>query len=227
VNSRTFTAIGLAIFSLLIPLNLQAATTSPSNYTVELVVFRNLMPDLEGNEIWSPDRVNTNIPDLDQAKIAADSADETTDIGKAVALLESNNKYQVLTHKRWVQTADARSTSPVMRITDTANDLDGTVVFYMSRFLHVDVDLLLKDESDQNNKPANGVTSSAVANPVALSSSTNNSSAAVAPPDLTYKIDESRRIRSNQINYFDHPKFGVLLEITPMDSDAQPNNKSN
>lgn len=225
MNSRTVTAIGLAFLSLVFPLNLLAATTSPSNYTVELVVFRNVMPDLEGNEIWSADRVDTNIPGLDQAKSVADSTDNTTDIGKAVAKLESNDKYQVLTHKRWVQTADARSTSPVMRITDTANDLDGTVVFYMSRFLHVDVDLLLKDESGQNKTLNIGGSISASASPVGISVSSDGGSAVDTAPELNYQIDESRRVRSNQMNYFDHPKFGVLLEITPMDNDSATANK--
>ena len=213
MNSRIFTAFGLAFLSLLIPLNSQAAATSPANYTVELVVFKNLMPDLEGKEIWSPDRVSTVIPGLDQAKNAAESNDDTTDIGKAVALLQTNDKYQVLTHKRWIQTADARSSSPVFRITDPAGDLDGTVAFYMSRFLHVDVDLLLKDEPSNNS----GATAAlASAQPVASAASSAMENA--RNPELVYRIDESRRIRSNQMNYFDHPKFGVLLLITPMNN---------
>ena len=214
MNSRIIVAFGLALFSFIIPVGAQAAATTPANYTVELVVFRNLMPDLEGKEIWSPDRVNSMIPGLDQAKNAADSNDDTTDIGKAVVALESNDKYQVLTHKRWVQTADARSSSPLMRITDPAGDLDGTVVFYMSRFLHVDVDLLLKDESDQKVDMTAGV---ANAKPVA-GFAMSSSDATINNQQLVYRIDESRRIRSNQMNYFDHPKFGVLLIITPMES---------
>jgi len=214
VNSRFIVAFGLALFSVLIPLGAQAAAaTSPANYAVELVVFRNLMPDLEGKEIWSPDRVDSMIPGIDQAKPAADSNDANTDIGKAVAILETNDKYQVLTHKRWVQTADARSSSPVMRITDPAGDLDGTVVFYMSRFLHVDVDLLLKDESEQNAEMA----ASTDVKPVAVSGSATDTTTS-NNQELVYRIDESRRIRSSQMNYFDHPKFGVLLIITPMEN---------
>ena len=213
MNSRIIVAFGLALFSLLTPPGAHAAGTSPANYTVDLVVFRNLMPDLEGKEIWSPDRVDTMIPGLDQAKPVADSNDATTDIGKAVAVLETNDKYQVLTHKRWVQTADARSSSPVMRITDQAGDLDGTVVFYMSRFLHVDVDLLLKDQPGQKTETvsANDVQPVAVSSSAADATTSNNQ-------ELVFRIDESRRIRSSQMNYFDHPKFGVLLIITPMEN---------
>jgi len=216
VNSRIIAAIGLALTSLLTPLQSQAAATTPANYSVELVVFRNLMPDLEGKEIWSPDRVNLNIPELDQARNAADSNDENTDIGKAVVLLQTNDKYQVLTHKRWIQTADARSSSPVMRITDPAGDLDGTVVFYMSRFLHVDVDLLLKDESEQKADAAPALATTDSTPPATASASAVD--AGINNQELAYRIDESRRIRSNQMNYFDHPKFGVLLIITPMES---------
>jgi len=214
VNSRFIVAFSLALFSLFIPLGAQAAAaTSPANYAVDLVVFRNLMPDLEGKEIWSPDRVDSMIPGLDQAKTAADSNDTSTNIGKAVTALDANDKYQVLTHKRWVQTADARSSSPVMRITDPGGDLDGTVVFYMSRFLHVDVNLLLKDESEQKAEMAD----STEVKPISVSN-TSSTEASTPNQELLYRIDESRRIRSNQMNYFDHPKFGVLLIITPMEN---------
>ena len=29
-----------------------------------------------------------------------------------------------------------------------------------------------------------------------------------------FQLKESRRLRSGEINYFDHPKFGLLLLIT-------------
>jgi len=37
---------------------------------------------------------------------------------------------------------------------------------------------------------------------------------------LSFKIDESRRMRSKQAHYFDHPTFGVIALITPIDNTA-------
>lgn len=217
MNNRAFSAIGLVMAFLLAPLQVHAASATGANYEIELVVFRNLMPDLEGKEIWSPDRVNLSLPGIDQAKKAAESDTETTDIGKAVVALKENDKYQVLTHKRWIQTADARSSSPVMRISAESGVLDGTVVFYMSRFLHVDVNLLLKDTETENGGDSTTMSQSPV-QPVSTAMGVNDSNAESNPDlmQLAFRIDESRRIRSNQMNYFDHPKFGVLLQITPV-----------
>jgi hypothetical protein len=38
---------------------------------------------------------------------------------------------------------------------------------------------------------------------------------AVALPQV-YRISERRRVRNLEINYFDHPKFGALVQVTPI-----------
>lgn len=37
---------------------------------------------------------------------------------------------------------------------------------------------------------------------------------------LSFKIDESRRMRSKQAHYFDHPTFGVIALITPVETNS-------
>lgn len=210
MNNRTIAAIYLIVASLMFPAPLLAATATGSNYEVELVVFQNLMPELEGKEIWSPERVNLQLGDIDKASKAADTQDDRSSLGRAVAALGGSNRYRMLAHKRWVQTAEARSTSQVMRITSEGGELDGTFVFYLSRFLHVDVQMLLKDDASGSlNVAALEKKAGATGNPAATD-------AGAAVP-LAYRIDESRRIRSGEIHYFDHPKLGVLVQITPKD----------
>lgn len=41
---------------------------------------------------------------------------------------------------------------------------------------------------------------------------------------LSFKIDESRRMRSKQAHYFDHPTFGVIALITPIENNASNTN---
>jgi len=208
VNNRIIAAFYLIAFTLLLPTPLLAATATGSDYDVELVVFQNLMPELEGKEIWSPERVNLQLADIDKAAKAADTQDEKSSLGRAVLAMGESKRYRVLAHKRWTQTAEARSTSQVMRIISAEGELDGTFVFYLSRFLHVDVQMLLKDEN---------------AVPVAITASAGNPASGNpamagekgAGMQLAYRIDESRRIRSSEIHYFDHPKFGVLVQVTP------------
>jgi len=36
-----------------------------------------------------------------------------------------------------------------------------------------------------------------------------------APAANTWQLNQSRRMKSNETHYIDHPKFGVLLRIQP------------
>lgn len=197
-----------------------AAGTTGADYEVELVVFENRLPDLEGNEVWSPDRVDRNIEGLEQARAAADARDDQTTLGKAMITMAESGDYHILAHKRWTQTAEARSTSPVMRIKTEDGELDGTFTFFMSRFLHVDVELLLRDpnalpEGDPLRAKENAAPKETNKGATATTASTGVMEPEPVAMTQYYRISESRRIRSKEIHYFDHPKFGVLVLITP------------
>jgi Peptidoglycan-binding protein, CsiV len=38
-------------------------------------------------------------------------------------------------------------------------------------------------------------------------------------PDVLYRLDEARRMRSGELNYFDNPHFGVIVRVTPYGSE--------
>lgn len=213
MSNRIFSAIGLLLGLVLLSPTSYGAATGGANYEVEIVVFKNLMPDLEGKEIWSPDRVDASLPDMEKTARAADAKDEKSVLGKAVAAMKEQEKYVVMAHKRWTQGAEAKSTSPVMRISTEEGELDGTFTFYMSRFLHVQLQLLLKEQAEATDQAAPPATTAANA--------PSNSAEPVATPVLAYRIEESRRIRSNQVHYFDHPKFGALVRISPLEDKSR------
>ncbi len=75
---------------------------------------------------------------------------------------------------------------------------DGTLKIRSSKFLHVDVDFAYFPKS--------------------LASATENQSADnslfVAQQADYVRLRESRKIRLNEINYFDHPLFGVILRVS-------------
>ncbi len=41
------------------------------------------------------------------------------------------------------------------------------------------------------------------------------------PLEERYFIDEQRKLKLNEIHYFDHPRFGVILSVKPLE-DRQP-----
>ena len=208
----------IAALSLFLFTSAQAASPpeKSNTYEVEVLVFRNLMPSLTGNELWNQDTVRTSIPGLDKAitPVAAPPADPI--LSDAARKLSHNPHYRVLAHYSWIQTADIRSASTPVRITASEpgnpQALDGTILFYMSRYLHVELNLVLRDPP----------TASAASNTNMTTGSTQVS-AQPAPVSTVYVMKQHRRIRSDVTEYFDHPMFGVLLRVTEIKTDpSQP-----
>jgi hypothetical protein len=166
-----------------------AATTGtpPSVYDIEVVVFENRLADLEGGEMWPTENVQELVADIGTA-VEADAPAEDSNLSAAVHTLKQDPSYRVLAHRRWTQNAEARSaTKPVhLRSPDAA--LDGVLRFYLSRFLHLDMSLVLVEgQGDwKTGTDFNG---------------------------QIYRLTEHRRVKTQEINYFDHPKLGVLVRV--------------
>ncbi len=166
-------------------------------YHIEVLVFRANLPYLEGEELWTRDVVNTKLPGVDKAVELPDAPALDSTLWKAAGTLEADGEYQVLLRKRWLSPADTQADAKriYLRGRDAEGwELEGTVRFFQSRFLHADVQLLLREP---------------------LSRRTAKDGTNVVPK--AYRISEQRRIRSGQADYFDHPKFGALLRVNPVD----------
>ena len=163
-----------------------AALPATSAYEIEVLVFENRLPDLDGSEQW------TATPDKPQETVSAITLGTTpagSDLAKVATALQNDARYRLLTHRRWIQAADNRlASSPVLVQTDN-REVDGHVRFYMSRFLHVELNLAF-----QPQVPALG---------------------SLEPAPAPYRLTEQRRIRSQELHYFDHPKFGALVRVVP------------
>jgi len=181
------------LLSLLIFAPVQAATTSTNLYDVEVVVFENRQPDLEGNELWTKVPTGTPAVPKEEPLTIGEKPAEDSPLSTAVAALEKSGQHPVLTHIHWQQGVDAKSVSVPVKITNAAAGLDGTLRFYLSRFLVLEMSLTLR------TAPAGGIFT------VATESETP-----------VYRLAEPRRIKVSEINYFDHPKFGALVRVSPV-----------
>ena len=101
-------------------------------------------------------------------------------------------------HFGWTQsTRPEELTRPIQlsSLSTPAPGLDGTLELYLSRFLHLVVNLEMEaervDETDfvDNSAP------------------------------VYYRIQEDRIFRSGELRYFDHPKFGVLARVTRVEAE--------
>ena len=181
----------LTFFALLLfPILAIAAPTKV--YEIEVMVFQNIQNELEGNELWVNERINLELKDIDKAVEVKGVPREDSDLTKAREVLDADSNYRVLTHKQWLQNADPQSGAKLVRFSTEDGDLDGTFKFFMSRFLHVDLNLIYKQKESKSIFQA------------------GNSENA---PMMAFQLRQRRRVKSDQIQYFDHPKFGVLVQV--------------
>ena len=83
--------------------------------------------------------------------------------------------------------------------------LDGTILLRSTRFLHVDVDIAYFPES----MPGAGQESEG----------DGENQNGDYPQYADYvRMRESRKIKLNELNYFDHPLFGVILQVSRMET---------
>ena len=113
--------------------------------------------------------------------------------------------------------------------------LEGTLKLILSRYLHIDADLLYREPLKSDEMPG----TSAVTTPVTNDATTTplNTAAPVHQPDLfmlaehaganenqalyhVYRMQQSRRMRSGELHYLDHPVFGLVVKVTPYEPPA-------
>ncbi len=137
--------------------------------------------------------------------------------------LDRLEAYEPLLHIGWTQTALPEEETPVLDIREFGEppeDLSGTLTLYLSRYLHLVVDLELNapvfdDGSNLTDTNADGV----VANfgdergqyPDEYRRENFLQEPLYAP--LRFHINENRLFRNGETRYYDHPKFGVIAKV--------------
>jgi hypothetical protein len=184
-----------------------AEEKAPRQFDIELLIYQNLSAS-DGGEVWPVDYsgwFEEEIPELN----AAQSGNTRHAPTLAPAWLDGNNlklkaeqqamkrsaNYRPLRHLAWRQTVVDRDHAKDIEIPATSGDntakIEGTVRVAVERYLHLYLDLKLVDPS------------------LALNTGFTDY-------DLPeFRLTQHRRMRSKELHYFDHPKFGVIAFITP------------
>ena len=105
---------------------------------------------------------------------------------RAYSSLAANYTYQPLWYKSWVQSFASRRTSGAMPISQGGDLLNGFVRVQRGHYLHLLLDLEYSPGDTNTETPH------------------------------IYRINEKRRVKLNEIHYFDHPRFGVIATIRPL-----------
>jgi len=190
----------LSIFLMMAPVAaLQAAPAATNSYEIEVVVFENRLSSLEGDELWARERENPASTYKDKPVSAGENPPADSSLSAAAATLEKSGRHHVLAHLRWRQTAEAKSVSKPVNISNTAGGLGGSLRFYLSRFLIVEMNLALREMQGGE----------------VFSEAAENAA-------VVYRLNEPRRVKVSETHYFDHPKFGALVRVSPARAGGQP-----
>ncbi|GAB4297255.1 MAG: peptidoglycan binding protein CsiV [Thiohalomonadaceae bacterium] len=186
-------------------------------YEVELIVLAQRQPDA-GSEIWP---VNGLPPLAQETVLAIPQADQPGISGKIAPLPAENlrlqaeaqriaedSRYELLLHTGWRQPGLPKEQAVPVRIRAVEAvpegsapglpRLDGTLRLILARYLHLEADLRYRSAT-------------AAANGDSLFASFNDT----ADEEPLYRLSETRRMRSREVHYLDHPMFGIVAMVTP------------
>jgi hypothetical protein len=150
--------------------------------------------------------------------------------------------YTPLLHAGWTQdTGIDAEIRPLRlrRLGDPPLRLDGEISLYLSRYLHLVLDIALED-SVAGNSPGFGTTEPGIRDAGtsdydrddrnfgdnrATSAYEFNAYGAATRMPVFYRIQEDRLVRNGELRYYDHPKFGAVARISRVEEtqrEAEP-----
>jgi hypothetical protein len=128
---------------------------------------------------------------------------EELQLASQYRILQRNPQaYAPLLHGGWVQPGlPEDEAQPFDLAMLGATNPVGSIRVYLSRFLHVNLDLSYRDTA----------AAAAPADPAAFANELTE-----LPMTPRYHLEGDRTTRSGELHYFDHPAFGVLIKVTPI-----------
>ncbi|MFT5448399.1 MAG: hypothetical protein ACI9DC_003583 [Gammaproteobacteria bacterium] len=168
-----------------IAFSLTAFNAHAQSYAIEMIIFANIDGDDRYSETW---QAEPGLPDISRAAPISSADNGVVAVASSAyrlsgiwQVLRGSSQFRPLRHLAWTQRGRSSRFAPEILLGDSpTSDVFGTVRLSRSRFLHLNLDLLLSDD--------NG----------------------------SYRLTNHRRMRSNELNYIDHPLFGVLVIATPL-----------
>ena len=135
-----------------------------------------------------------------------------------VQTLKRSKNYRVIDQNSWFQEIKDQSLAPAVLIKteiDNGDIVVGEIKAYKKRFLHLDANLYFAEES---------IDPSTFEKKVILKEQIKKGEFVIDEINLfeneklefLYQINHSRKVRSKELHYVDHPKFGVIFQISPI-----------
>jgi hypothetical protein len=143
-------------------------------------------------------------------------------LGEMMDRLKRLDVYEPIMHFGWTQATwpdEHTEAIPLHRLARPPAGLDGELTLYLSRYLHLVVDLQMEATDlmviDQDNVEQLG--------DVTVSDVFDSMEAQPGELPAYYRIQENRILKNGELRYYDHPKFGVLAKVTRVEEEEAEN----
>lgn len=146
---------------------------------------------------------------------------ETFTLGPQAQRLARRGGYQVLLHGRWVQPVPPREAPEGLLIQTgprygDAYALEGSIGVTLGRFLHFRAELAYREPLMGRSPIDQALAPDPAGGDAVRAVPLRPLTAAELVPDGYLLLQESRRLRSGELHYLDHPKLGILVRIEPV-----------
>ena len=167
-------------------------------------------------------------------------APERFELSKEASTLDRNPKFNLLLHQSWQQVVPPRAAPQQIYFTAKASaiSLEGLISVTLGRYLHFAGQLWLEAPvADYEAEQLLSVGDGTIANLHSSSTqkllntesveatTTQKNASSLAALDKAnstktayFELNESRRMRSKELHYLDHPAMGIIVKITPVEA---------
>ncbi len=205
------------------------------DYKVELILFTQQAQPGSRAELWDRRLIRPEVGNAVDLTYGSRSdgfvtlAASARDLADVNSRLSASPRYRVIEHLVWRQPGLGKASAKSVRIqggtdysvqfpdrlsmrnatnaqqfvgesiaTNSLLELDGTVKIVLGRYLHVYTDLVFRQ-------------------PITTTSSEEDGTSENFTSLIDIRIQNRRRMRSRELHYIDHPKLGMLIQITPLE----------
>ncbi len=160
-------------------------------------------------------------------------------LNESARAIDRRSNLRVLFHGAWIEPVGGiESADPILitggRKFGQHNELEGYVVLTSERYLRLQANLWMTRFSTGNALdsdtpvlpiPVVTVQPAASSDLEADDSGTRvtvyNTPVTDYIPDQIYQMDQERRMRVGELHYLDHPRFGMIVQVTPYEAPQQ------
>jgi hypothetical protein len=183
--------------------------TAYAGYVVDMIIFEPTSTDGWLDEYWPMLPAKLDAQDKDRTLGGSDSnshhllGEGSYSLNDVAKRLTSSGEYRIVAHTAWSQPTEERDSAinTVLPdgITSTGLPLQAKVKLYKQKFEHLDLEIQLERQI-----PKGVLDAFAQKHKLSLTDVGNT---------WRFRLQDSRKIKPGELQYFDHPMFGVLLMV--------------